>query len=139
MAGKKPIENVDYMLARQQFKQRIKTAIKKAEKLPGDHHYKTVCKQFLNCVEPEKVPGTNPLPLIAGPDNKCHFRSKYECMLYLFSSAIQTFHRLDPLNKLEQLVLKGQLYYFEKILDKGLKAYELKGAKYPGYYLQEKK
>lgn len=138
MAGKKPIENVDYMLARQQIKQRIQAIIEKAIKLNGNHYYKTICKQFLNCVEPEKVPGTNPLPLIANSFNRCHVRSKYECMLYMISHLVQYFHKLTPTNSLTRVMIKEQLRCFEKLLSKGLNSYEVQGSKYPGYYLQEK-
>lgn len=130
-------ENIDYKLTRQQLKQRIKAAIKKAEKLSGGY-YSVICQRFLNCVEPEKVPGDNPLPLIANSCNRCHARSKYECLLYMISRILQRFHKLDSLSKLEQLVLKTQIAYFEDVLDKGLGNYKIMGAKYPGYYLVEK-
>jgi len=137
MAGKKPIENVDYMLARQKTKQRIQAVIKRATKLSPREHFTVTCKRFLNCVEPEKVPGTNPLPLVA-LSSKCHIRDKHECVLVLISRLLQNFHEFTPENKLTQMVTLVNLKYLKKILDEGLKVYDLKGEKYPGYYLAEK-
>jgi len=139
MAGKKRIEDIEYTMARQQIKQRIQAVIKKAMALTGSSRFKTVCRQFLNCIEPEGVPGINPLPLIAGPKNKCHTKSKYEIMLYMISRLIQHFHELTPTNSLTLMMIKGQVQNFEELLNKGLKAYEIGGGKYPGYCLQEKK
>jgi len=139
MAGKKRMEDIDYMMARQQIKQHIQAAIKKTMALAGGSRFKTVCGQFLNCIEPEKVPGTNPLPLIAGPNNRCRTKSKYEHILYMISYLIQHFHELTSTNSLVLVVIKSQLHRIETILDKRLKAYEVCGSKYPGYYLQEKK
>lgn len=138
MAGKKPIENIEYVMARQQIKQRIQVIIKKATKLSRSSRYKSMCAGFLNCVEPEKVPGTNPLPLIAGPNNRCHVRSRYECLLYKISYLIQYFHKLTPTNSLTLTMIRGQVQSFEWLLKKGLNGYEIQGSKYPGYFLQEK-
>lgn len=131
-------ENIDYKLTRQQLKQRIQIAIKKAEKLPGNHYYKTTCRRFLNCIEPEKIPGDNPLPLIAGPSNRCHARNKYNCLLFRISYILQGFHKLTPTNPLTIMELKGRLNRFEKIINKGLGKFKIMGTKYPGYYLVEK-
>jgi len=138
MAGKKPIENIEYVMARQQIKQRIQAIIKNATKLSHSSRYKSMCAEFLNCIEPETVPGINPLPLIAGPNNRCRVRSKYECLLFKISYLIQHFHKLTPTNSLTLTMIKGQVQSFEWLLKKGLNGYEIRGSKFPGYFLQEK-
>jgi len=136
--GRNDFPNAEVYAAQQEIKQRYNAVLTELIRTNHDAGVRTLLSGFRGLItEPSFDPvGKLPVNSTLGLSQK---RNKYKCLLHLISRLVQDnweFNELEDLSDAEEV--KFSLTFLESIAEKGLSSFEIKGTKFPGYYLKEK-
>ena len=136
--GRNDFPNAEVYAAQQEIKRRYNSVLTELIRTNRDAGVRTLLSGFRELLTEPTFDPTHKLPVYsqAGLSPR---RSKYYCLLCWVSMVVQhnwLFNELEDLLDAEQV--KDYITFLESIAKKGLDAFEIRGDRFPGYYLGEK-
>lgn len=129
----------DVYAAQREIKQRYNAVLSKLIKTIQSAEVKNMLSNFRDVLDEPKDDPFGKLPVYNVAYGLSPEFSKYRCLLNFISRMVQRNWVFNEGEDLETTVLiKSDLTFLESIAEKGLDAFEIKGNKFPGYYLSKK-
>jgi len=143
MSNQKKIENVKFLMKRQEILMRFQKAIKNIQKLPEikhNSHFYDVCETFSHIIKPTKPIDVGRLPYYSVTPYCTYSDNKIICIFALISSTMKIFwdFYIEENKDILDFIGRG-LTMLEEYVKNGLDAYYVAGKKYnPGFWLETK-
>ncbi len=127
--------DIEFYQRKKEIKERFNAIVPKLKALHQNHYYQRAVEQFRDVLTPMEPRDMGRLPLFS--DNGLSaVKSKNACVLILISVFVCRYwdfcERTGSWGRID-----AELKWFETLADKGLSDYDIKGEKYPGYYLRK--
>ncbi len=136
MAGKKPIENVEFLMVKQSYTKRFEQLFIDLQNFSINGHFKEKIRGFRYCLKPDEALNESRLPYLSNT-TACRLANKDECLLCVLSIAVQMFWAFYTRETGRGAEVGAILTMLEGYAKNGRYAYRIAG-KFPKFYLENK-
>ena len=136
MAGKKHLENVEFLIAKQSYLKRFDQLFIDLQNFSTNGYFKETIRNFRYCIKPDEAQNDSRLPYLSYKMT-CSRANKDECLLCVLSVAVQRFWDFYTSKTGQGAGIDVILTKLEECAKNGKKVYRIAG-KFPKFYLEKK-